>query len=252
MDGTRNLPPAESAASVADAGLLPICVLAGGLGTRLGQLGRTAPKALVTVADEPFAFHQLRLLADNGASSVIFCVGHLGDLIEETIGPSRFGLRISYSHDSPSLDGTLGAIRRALPLLGDRFLVLYGDTYLPIDYKDVQRSWLSSGLPAVMTILRNDNRWGASNAVLQGERVVAHDKAAVTPDMCWIDYGLGGLSSDLVKTAPIGESDLSGLYSDLAQRDLLYGYEVTERFHEIGTPEALAETSGYLASRRYR
>ena len=124
MDGTRNPQPAEGTAPTAGAGLLPICVLAGGLGTRLGQLGRTVPKALVTVVDEPFVFHQLRLLADNGASSVILCVGHLGELIEKTVGPSRFGLRIRYSHDSPSLDGTLGAIRRALPLLGDRFLVL--------------------------------------------------------------------------------------------------------------------------------
>ena len=103
-----------------------------------------------------------------------------------------------------------------------------------------------------MTVLHNDNRWGASNAILKGERVVAHDKAQASSDMSWIDYGLGGLSADLVETAPVGESDLSGLYSDLAQRGLLYGYEVTERFHEIGTPDALAETSAYLASRRYR
>ena len=55
--------------------------------------------------------------------------------IIETIGAERFGIRIAYSHDGPQLIGTLGAIRQAAPLLGERFLVLYGDTYLRIDYR---------------------------------------------------------------------------------------------------------------------
>ena len=167
-------------------------------------------------------------------------------MIEDAVGATRFGLEVAYSYDSPGLDGTLGAIRRALPLLGDRFLVMYGDTFLPIDFRDVQRVWLKSGLPAVMTVLRNDDMWGRSNAVFRRGLVVAYDKKTPSPEMSWIDYGLGGLSSESVAAAPAHERDLSELYTELARKGALLGYEAVERFHEIGTPEALEETRRLL------
>jgi NDP-sugar pyrophosphorylase family protein len=176
-------------------------------------------------------------------------VGYRGEQIEATVGPSRFGLHLEYSYDSPDLDGTLGAIRRALPLLGEKFLVLYGDTYLPIDYGDVQRKWLASRLPALMTVLRNDNKWGPSNASFRRGRVIAHDKSQPTADMAWIDYGLGGLSVEVVDASPPSERDLSALYGDLARHGRLFGYAATRRFHEIGSPDALAETDRYLTAR---
>ena len=132
-----------------------ICILAGGLGQRLGERTARTPKPLVDVAGEPFLFHQLRLLAQYGAERVVLCVGYLGEMIEERVGKARYGIAIDYSYDSPHLDGTLGAIRRALPLLGDRFLVLYGDTYLRLDYGAAVAGWMTSGEPALMTVLRN-------------------------------------------------------------------------------------------------
>ena len=136
--------------------LPPVCILAGGLGTRLGERARDTPKPLLEVAGRPFLLHQLALLADHGAREVVVCVGYRGEQIVEVIGGERFGLRVRYSHDAPELDGTLGAVRRALPLLGDRFLVLYGDTYLRVAYEAVDAAWRASGLPAVMTVLRNE------------------------------------------------------------------------------------------------
>jgi NDP-sugar pyrophosphorylase family protein len=224
----------------------PICILAGGLGTRLGERVREIPKPLLEVAGEPFLLHQLRLLAAHGAREIVLCVGYLGELIERRIGGERFGLRIAYSYDEPSLDGTLGAVRRARPLLGERFLVLYGDTYLQIDYAAVVRAWEQSGRGAVMTVLRNEGRWDASNVVFEDGIVKRHDKHTATPDMQWIDYGLGGLSSRALALAPASERDLSALYGLLAERGELAGFPVTERFYEIGSPEALAETEAFL------
>ena len=175
--------------------LPPVCILAGGVGSRLGERVAVRPKPLLEVAGEPFLCHQLRLLAGSGADRVVICVGYLGELIEETIGPERFGLRIDYSYDGPDLDGTLGAIRRAHELLGARFLVLYGDSYLRVDYRAAAAAWRSSGLLGLMAVYRNDGRFDTSNAVLAGDRVVAYDKASPVPSMCWIDYGLGGLRS---------------------------------------------------------
>ena len=243
------MPAEQGGTSALRMALLPVCVLAGGLGTRLGELTRTIPKPLIPVAGEPFVFHQLRLLSESGAQRVVLCVGYLGDQIEKVVGESRFGLQVAYSYDTPGLDGTLGAVRRALPLLDERFLILYGDTYLPIDYQDVQRNWLASGLPAMMTVLRNDNKWGLSNATFCDGKVLAHNKNNPSPEMAWIDYGLSGLSVDVVKAAPGDGRDLSGLYGELARRGELYGYEALQRFHEIGSPETLAEAGRYLASR---
>jgi NDP-sugar pyrophosphorylase family protein len=226
--------------------LPPVCILAGGLGTRLGDRVRDTPKPLLEVAGAPFLVHQLRLLAANGATDVVLCVGHRGEAIVERIGDSCAGIRIRYSFDSPGLDGTLGAIRRAAGLLGERFLVLYGDTYLRIDYRAAASEWSASGLPAMMTVLRNEGRWDTSNAEFDGARVVAYDKRAPTAAMHWIDYGLGGLLAEAVAQSDPAISDLAGLYHGLAARAQLFGFEATERFFEIGTPEALAETELFL------
>jgi NDP-sugar pyrophosphorylase family protein len=223
-----------------------VCILAGGLGTRLGERVRDTPKPLLEVAGEPFLLHQLRLLAAHGARDVVLCVGYRGEQIASRIGPERFGIGVRYSFDAPELDGTLGAIRRALPLLGERFLVLYGDTYLRIDYTHVARVWIDSDLPALMTVLRNEGRWDASNAVYENGRVTAYDKASPTADMHWIDYGLGGLTADALSAVDEEESELAGLYARLAALHRLCGYEATKRFYEIGTPAGLREADAFL------
>lgn len=228
--------------------LPPVCILAGGLGTRLGDRVRAVPKPLLEVADQPFLIHQLRLLAAHGAREVVMCVGYRGEMIAQRIGDERFGLRIAYSYDGPELDGTLGAIRRALPLLGERFLILYGDTYLRIDYAAVDRAWRDSGLPALMTVFPNQGRWGSSNVRYEQGHVVAYDKHAPTRDMRWIDYGLGGLHARAILAVSSGESDLAVLYGTLARRGQLCGFRATERFYEIGTPGALRETEEFLRS----
>jgi N-acetyl-alpha-D-muramate 1-phosphate uridylyltransferase len=227
--------------------LAPVCILAGGLGTRLGEQVRDTPKPLLVVAGEPFVFHQLRLLRRHGARRIVLCVGYLGELIEEAVGDGgRFGLEVAYSYDGPNLKGTAGAVRQALPLLGDEVLVLYGDTYLRIDYPDVQRAFRQSGLPALMTVLRNEGLWDTSNVRFANGRVVAYDKDAPTTDMLWIDYGLGMMRSEAVSGSE--HEDLAGIYAELARRGELAGYEASERFYEIGTPDSLRETDEFLAS----
>ena len=225
----------------------PVCVLAGGLGTRLGERVADTPKPLLEVAGEPFLMHQLRLLAGHGVSEVVLCVGYRGEQIQARIGNERFGMDVRYSFDAvPGLDGTLGAIRRALPILGKRFLILYGDTYLRIDYRAVASRWNASGLPAVMTVLRNEGCWDTSNVIYRDGLVLRYDKRSPTSEMHWIDYGLGGLTAPALGCVPASEGDLAVLYERLAQRGELLGFEATERFYEIGTAPALIETEAFL------
>jgi NDP-sugar pyrophosphorylase family protein len=229
--------------------LPPVCVLAGGLGTRLGAAVADTPKPILPVAGEPFLLHPLRLLARAGATRAVVCVGYLGERIAEVLGPERFGIALSYAYDPPRLAGTAGAIRAALPLLGERFMVLYGDTYLRIDYAAVAAAHAAGGRAALMTVLRNEGRWDRSNAVYAGGRVLAYDKQEPTADMRWIDYGVGVLTAEALDAAP-DDPDLAGVYRELAARGELSGYEATERFYEIGTPEALAETEAFFAAQR--
>jgi len=134
---------------------LPVAILAGGLATRLRPLTERIPKSLVEVAGKPFAEHQIELLRRNGIMSVVFCVGYLGEQIEETLGDGcRWGITIRYVYDGPSLLGTGGAVRRALPALGDGFMVLYGDSYLDCDYAAVERAFWASGKLGLMTVFR--------------------------------------------------------------------------------------------------
>jgi N-acetyl-alpha-D-muramate 1-phosphate uridylyltransferase len=225
------------------------CILAGGLGTRLGAAVADTPKPILPVAGEPFLLHPLRLLAEHGATRAVICVGYLGEKVEATLGPERFGIELLYAYDPPGLAGTAGAIRPALDRLGDRFLVLYGDTYLRIDYGAVDRAHRASGRPALMTVLRNEGRWDVSNARYDAQReiVEAYDKRAPTPDMAWIDYGLGVLTPQALEAAPAA-ADLADVYYVLAKRGQLAGYEATERFYEIGTPDTLAEADAFLAA----
>lgn len=204
------------------------------------------PKPLLPVAGRPFVEHQLELLRAHGAQRVVLAVGYLGDLIEEHIGDGgRFGLEVSFLHDGPEPAGTAGALRRGLPLLGEAFLVLYGDTYLRIDYVDVARAFGQSELPALMTVSRNNGEWAPSNAVYNDGRVLAYNKANPPLGAEWIDYGLLAFSPSALE--PDGPRDLSDVTRDLAAAGQLAGFPAAERFYEIGTPEALAETEAFLS-----
>jgi NDP-sugar pyrophosphorylase family protein len=226
--------------------LRPIAILAGGLGTRLGDRSRDTPKALMPVAGQPFIFHQLRLLADHGARRVILCVGHLGQRIADAVGDgANFGLDVRYSFDGARPIGTAAALRQALDLLGDAFLVTYGDTYLRVDYAAVEARFEASHLPARMTVLRNDGAWGESNAVYDDGRVTAYDKRVTPVGATWIDYGLLAFQKDALDDET-GPSDLAEVCAQLAARGELAGYVARERFYEIGTPEGLAVTDAFL------
>ncbi|MGC2021701.1 MAG: nucleotidyltransferase family protein [Candidatus Sulfotelmatobacter sp.] len=238
-----------------------VAILAGGLATRLRPMTETAPKSLLEVNDEPFALHQLRLLQSKGIRRVVFCVGHLGEMIQQTIGNgstlglSTPGLQVDYSFDGPALLGTAGAVRNALPKLGDSFFVMYGDSYLPCDYAAIARQFQTAGLLGMMTVFRNEGKWDTSNVEfeaggVEGGKIVAYSKTNRTPRMHYIDYGLGVFRAEAFQGLPAGNAcDLADVYADLLQRKQLRAFEVRERFYEIGSPAGLLETAEFLAAR---
>lgn len=232
-------------------GMFPVAILSGGLARRLQPLSETIPKVLIDVNGEPFIAHQLRLLHDNRIERVIVCAGYLGEMIQQVVGDGvRFGLQVGFSFDGPQLLGTAGALKKALPLLGETFFVLYGDTFLPCDFGAVQTEFKKSGRLALMTVFRNDGRWDRSNVEFVDERILAYDKRNQTSRMRHIDYGLGAFHQSAFEIVPHDQPyDLAALYQDLLTQGELTAYETSERFYEIGSFEGLEETRRYLAVR---
>jgi NDP-sugar pyrophosphorylase family protein len=227
---------------------LPVAILAGGLATRLRPITEKIPKALVPVAGEPFLSHQLRMLKSQGVERAVLCIGHLGEMIEAEYGDgSGWGIQLSYSHDGPRQLGTGGALRQALPLLDDAFFVLYGDSYLPIDYSAVETSWRASGQPALMTVFRNEGAWDTSNVEFGGDRIIRYDKKERTSAMLHIDYGLSIFTSATFSGRP--ESfDLAEIQRELVLDGKMAGFESMHRFYEIGSHAGLAELEAYLGT----
>ncbi len=233
-------------------------ILAGGLGTRMRPLTARMPKALVPVLGTPFADWQLRHIRSLGVEQVVYCVAYRGDLLREFVGDgSRYGIAVTWVDEGNSLLGTGGALRRALDkgALDEAFFVLYGDSYLPIDAARVELAWRESGLPALMTVMLNDDRWDRSNAVYAGGRIVIYDKSRPPlwrSQMRWIDYGLSVLTRHAVASSvgPGSVCDLAAVMRQLSLAGQLAGLEVSERFYEVGTPEGLRALEEYLLSRR--
>jgi NDP-sugar pyrophosphorylase family protein len=229
--------------------MLPAVILAGGLATRLRPLTERIPKALAPVNGEPFLAHQLRLLRARGIGRIVMSAGYLGEMICDFAGDgSAFGLQIEYSFDGPTLLGTAGAIRKALPLLGDAFFVLYGDSYLPCDYAGVAARHRESGRLALMTVFRNDGRFDASNVEFAEGEILAYDKKHRTEAMRHIDYGLGVFRAEAFQLPETAAADLADVYQGLLRLRELAAYEMPERFYEIGTEEGLRETAAFLMS----
>lgn len=232
----------------ASACTMPVAILAGGMATRLRPLTEKIPKLLVEVAGEPFFSHQLRLLKNAGLTRIVLCVGHLGEQIAARYGDgTKWGVRIEYSFDGPKLLGTGGALIRALPKLGDAFYVLYGDSYLPIDYLAVGRALESSGRLGLMTVYENRGRYETSNVWFQDGEIKAYDKKHPSPQMHHVDYGLGVFRAAAFDGLPRDAAvDLAEVQQALVARHQLAGFEIKQRFYEIGSPSGLNELDSLL------
>jgi NDP-sugar pyrophosphorylase family protein len=228
--------------------MLERAILAGGLATRLGSLTEVVPKSLLEIQHRPFIDWQLRLLSRSGIEKVVICLGHKSEMIQDFVGDgSRYGIKVVYSFDGSTQLGTGGAIRKALPLLSDEFMVMYGDSYLPTDFKAIETAFRSTGKPALMTVFYNKGSFDASNVLFVNGELEKYSKADPLPDMSHIDYGVSTFKRSVFESyaqgAPI---DLSNICQDLSNSGSLAGYEVHERFYEIGSLGGINDFREYV------
>jgi NDP-sugar pyrophosphorylase family protein len=231
---------------------IPVAILAGGLATRLRPLTEKVPKVLLPVAGRAFLAHQLELLRDRGIRRVVLCLGFLGEKVVEEFGDGRaYGMDLDYSFDGPVLLGTGGAIKRALPKLGGQFFVLYGDSYLTTPFSPIADFFARSGKQGLMTVYRNEGLYDTSNVVFADGEIRVYDKKVRLPEMRHIDYGLSLFKADVFDGYPGDRSfDLAEVMSRLVAEKQLAGFEVPERFYEIGSHAGLAELETLLSGTR--
>lgn len=230
--------------------MLPVAILAGGVANRLRPITGTIPKSLVKVAGRPFIERQLEWVREEGVERVVLCVGHLGERIEAAIGDgARFGLEVAYSFDGGTLLGTGGALRHALSFLGETFFVLYGDSFPTCRLAAIEAAFRQMGKLAMMTVFANEGRWDTSNVLFREGKIIAYDKQNPLSEMRHIDYGLGVMTQEVLERYPEGQPvDLAAVYADLLKRGQLAGFEVHQRFYEIGSFAGLKETERYFLS----
>ena len=229
---------------------IPVAILAGGLATRLRPITEKIPKSLVPVAGRPFLAHQLEMLHARGVRQVVLCIGYLGEMIQKDFGNEAHGIKLDYSFDGPKLLGTGGAIKRALPKLGPEFFILYGDSYLPLEYRPVADAFHHSGKLGLMTVYHNEGKYDSSNVFYKNGEIVVYDKKLKLPEMHHIDYGLSLFKASVFDAYAADQVfDLAEVMGRLVREKQLAGYEVPERFYEMGSPAGLAELETLLQSK---
>ncbi len=228
--------------------MLPLAILAGGFATRLGELSKETPKSLIEINGRPFVDWQLELLIKGGYTNFVFCVSYRSDEIQKHLGDgSDRGIHIKYSLDGETQLGTGGAILKALPILGDSFGVIYGDSYLPIDYYSVEQFFINSKSQALMTVYENQDRLDKSNVEFRNGKLMDYKKGSESKSMQHIDYGLTYFKREALEPwANQSSFDLSIVCSQLAKMGNLMGFQVFQRFYEIGSVQGIKEFSHYL------
>lgn len=226
-------------------------ILAGGRGTRLGALTERIPKPLAPVVGKPYLSYQLEYLARQGWRDVLLLTGYLGEQVEAYVGDgARWGLRVDYSREPHPL-GTGGALRLAAPRLQEKFLLIYGDSFLPIVYAEVMARLEESGAPACVVVY--DNRQGdtavQNNIALRGDGWVAcyRKGGGGEQELTHVEAGVLALRREVVSLVPEGVASLEmEVFPKLAARGQLAAFVTRQRFYDIGTPERLAAFEEYL------
>jgi len=222
---------------------LPIAILAGGLGKRLDKKTTNIPKALLDISGKPFISRQLNYLRDQGFNKIVICIGHYGDKIKNFVGDgSNYNLNVIYSDDGKQLLGTGGSLKKYFKINYKKYFVLYGDSFLPVNFSLIEKAFLNQEKPALMTILKNSNQWDKSNVYFKNKNVI-YNKKNPEKDMNYIDYGLSVVNNSIFDNFIENKNfDIAEIFENLSRNSLLAGYEVNERFYEIGSTSGLNDT----------
>ena len=222
-------------------------ILAGGLGTRLRPFTETIPKAMVPVGGRPFLEYQILFLRDQGIEEILLLVGYRAKQIEDFFGDgSKYAVRISYSREEVPR-GTGGALRLAQPKLRDNFLLLNGDTYLPMKFRDAISCFLRLQPWGLVVAYKNDHFLSRPNLAVSSEMQVI-DTDPKSKNLTHINAGAVILSNRVLSVIPEAQvySLENELFPKLIARGSLWAYETHVRYYDMGTHDGLKRLEGFL------
>ena len=227
---------------------MQIVILCGGLATRLGNIAKDTPKSMLKIKDKPFLQYQIEKLKKQKINDIILCVGHLSEQIENYFGNGKkFGVNIKYSYDKDKLLGPIGALKNAEDLLEDIFFIMYGDSYLNLDFIKIHTYFIQYSKLGLMVVYKNFNKYDKSNLIVKNNLIVAYGEKERNKDMNYIDYGTSILRKKSLKIIPNNTFYTTGqFFYDLISKKELLAFEVKERFYHIGNPDALREFKKYI------
>jgi NDP-sugar pyrophosphorylase family protein len=221
-------------------------ILCGGLATRLGDIAKDIPKSMIDINGKPFLEYQIENLKKSSIKDIVLCVGHLSEKIEDYfLDGSRFGVDINYSHDGDNFLGPMGAVKKAEYLLEDIFFIMYGDSYLTLNYQKVYSYFTQNDKQGLMVVYKNNNKFDKSNISIDNNMVTGYGEN----DAIYIDYGTSILRKESLDILPINQMCSTGeFFSKLIKKNELLAFETKERFYHIGNPEALEEFRNFIRS----
>ena len=228
--------------------MFSILIICGGLGTRLYPITKNLPKSLIEINNRPFIYWQLKYIEQQGFKDIHLCLGNMGEMVEEAVKKFKLiNLNITFSYDGDKLLGTGGAIVNALSNVTDDLFIQYGDSYLPVNYKKIQNSYLSNDKKILMSIIKNNNKWDKSNVIYKDSKLLEYNKKNYSDNMEYIDYGLSIVSKTIFESYNQKETiDLADIFQKASINSQIIGYEVSEKFYEIGSKEGIKDFKEYL------
>jgi NDP-sugar pyrophosphorylase family protein len=230
---------------------MQMVIICGGLATRLGALAKNIPKSMMEIEDKPFLWYQIENLKKQNIKDIVLCVGHLSEQIEKYFGDGKsFGVNISYSYDKEKPLGPIGAVKNAESMLDNEFFIIYGDSYLSVDFQDVIEYFKKYDYPALMVVYKNNDKFDKSNLIIKDNLVVGYGEKDKSKEMIYIDYGTSLLTKKSLEIVPKNEFFSTGqFFSKLIENKNLLSYEVNKRFYHIGDPDSLEEIRLFIKNR---
>ncbi len=231
---------------------MQVVILAGGLATRLGTLADSVPKSMIRIDGKPFLAHQIEVLRKNGLIDILLCIGYLGSQIEDYFSDgSSWGVRLSYSREKEKLLGTGGALKKAESFLEDEFFVMYGDSYLLLDYQEIARYFHDFNKRGLMVVYENHSQFDKSNLIVKNGLVRLYDKKEVNADIVYIDEGISILRRETLHSFPPEEPFvLDKIFQRLIREKELLAFRTTQRFYEIGSVQGLDDFKKLILKKR--
>lgn len=230
---------------------MQIVILCGGLATRLGSLAKDIPKSMIEIQGKPFLEYQIENVKKHSITDIVLCIGHLSEQIKDYFGNGKkLGVNICYSYDKDKPLGPIGALKNAESLLQDTFFIMYGDSYVFVDFDKVYSYFKKQNKTALMVVYQNFDKFDTSNIIINNEKVAKYG-GEKTKETTYIDYGVSLFRKKIFENIPADTFYLTNdLFSKLVKQKELLAYEVKKRFYHIGTPEALKEFKKYIETKK--